>query len=303
MAGKDTSAFRTAPIWNNPESEVAHQSAVAVPYCESKSFDRTQYRSEISPNYGPAKGETWKCDSDVQYWKDGFIGNLYSNNMEDGYRLNSSNGKIHDGFVEVGSYRQAATVQNGNCMFWPLATASNHKNGIKGFSFYVRSKFHSGGGTNSDGTNAFRHNTWLRAAGVTLQGISKTGDAGYSGPQKIWGSDVICTDGSDTPTSPLGVPGKHVNITFTNDFFAEAQKMHDNGYLPIITNFIFQVWTGYRNGIDTGSAVSTLYIWDFKLHYTFGPESANSTKSLLLPAWSDDPRTHHKYSVPLGWSG
>lgn len=303
MAGRDTSKFRTAPVWNNPESETAHQIATAVPYCESKSFDRTLYRSEINPGYGPAKGETWTCDSDVQYWKDAFIGNLYSPDRSDGYRLSSNNGKIHDGFVEVGSYRYASTAQYGNCMFWPLATGVSNKDGIKGFSFYVFSKFHSGGGTNSDSTNAFRHNTWLRAAGATLQGISMTGEAGYSGPQKIWGSDVICTNGTDTPTSPLGAPGKHVNITFTSDFFAEAQSMRNNGYLPIITNFIFQIWTGYRNGIDTGSASSTLYLWDFKLHYTFGPESANASKSLLLPAWSSDPRSHHRRSVPLGWSG
>lgn len=302
MAGRDTSKFRTAPIWNNPETEAAHQNAVAVPYCEAKSFDPGHYRNEIKPDYGPAKGETWKCDSDVQFWKDAFIGNLYSSQRDEGYRLRSDNGKIHDGFVEVGSYHNQTTWQLGNCMFWPLASASNTKDGIKGFSFYVHSQFHSGGGTNSNSTNAFRHNTWLRAAGATLQGIDRTGNADYRGPLKVWGSDVICTDGTDTPTSPLGAPGRHVNITFTNDFFDEAKSMRNSGYLPIITNFIFQVWTGYRGGIDTGSAVSTLSIWDFKLHYTFGPESANASKSLLLPAWSSDPRAHHRNSVPLGWS-
>ncbi len=290
--------MQTAPVWNNPESESAHNSAYAVPYLESTNFDTSKQRASLDIDFGPAKGETWKCDDDVQYWKSAMVGNLYSPNKSDGYRLRANNGKQHDGLVEVGSYR-SGTIQRGNCMFWPLATGASDKNGIKGFSFRLKSDFHGHGGTNSEGTDRYRHNTWLQAAGATLQGVSLTGNADYDGIQTRWGSSAICTAGDQAGSSN----GKFVTLTFTNDFFAEAKRMRDAGYMPVITNFVFQLWTGVRSGINSGSSDSTLHIYDFKLHYTFGPESANATKSLLLPAWSDDPRSHHKNAVPFGWDG
>jgi hypothetical protein len=285
--------FKTAPVWNNPESEAAHVNAVAVPYFEPVSRDKHREKSEIKPTFGPASGETWKCDSDVQGWKDAFVGNPYSPVKSEGFRLRANNGKIHDGFIEIGCFKGPVGgngVHFGNAMYWPVATGAGNKDGLKGVSFRLHSQTHSSGGTNSEGTNAFRHNTWLRAVGFTMHPVRLKDGGQYASNEIIWGSGEICTAGDQATGG-----GKFVTITFDNAFFAEAKRWRDQDCLPVITNAIFQLWTGYRGGIDTGSTDSTLTIYDLKMHYTFGPESANANKCLLLPAWTYQANAHFHY--------
>jgi hypothetical protein len=285
--------FKTAPVWNNPESEAAHVDAFAVPYFEPKSQDTHKEKKTIQPTFGPAKGETWKCDDDVQFWKDAFVGNPYSPVKDEGFRLRSNNGNVHDGFIELGCYKGPVGGMGrhfGNAMYWPVATGVSNKDGLKGLSFRLQSTTHGYGGTNSDGTNRFRHNTWLRAVGVTMHPVQLKNGGQYASGEIIWGSGEICTAGDQA-----GGSGKFVTITFDNAFFAEAKRWRDQDCLPVITNVIFQVWTGYRDGINTGSTDSTLTIYDFKMHYTFGPQSANDNTCILLPAWTWQANAHFNF--------
>jgi hypothetical protein len=280
--------YLTGPVWNNPETEAAHNSAFAIPYFESVGNDSFHDRKTISPHFGPAKGETWKCDDDVQYWKQSIQGNLYSPNKDQGFRLRASNGNVHDGFVEVG-YISVGSTSRGNCMWWPIATGSGTKDGVKGCSFRIQSTTHSSGGTNSESTNRWRHNTWLRAVAISILGVrADNGKPMYESGTKWWGSSVICTNGDQAG----GNNGKFVTFTFTDDMFAEAARLKSLNYMPLCTSVVFQLWTGYRDGINTGSTDSTLSIYDFKLHYAFSPQSENNNKCLLLPAWTYD-AAHH----------
>lgn len=281
--------YLTAPVWNNPETEEKHSTATAIPYFEPKSNDRLKDRTQIKPQFGPAKGETWTCDDDVQYWKDAMQGNLYSPVRDEGYRLRANNGNEHDGFVEVG-YINIGSTARGNCMYWPIATGSGTKDGIKGCSFYIQSTTHGYGGTNNDSTNRFRHNTWLRRVGMTLLACkTDNGQPQYESGTKWWGSEVICTAGDQASSST----GKFVTLTFSDDFFAEAARVKSLGYMPLCTSVVFQLWTGYRGGINTGSTDSTLSFYDFKMHYAFSPQSANNDKCLMLPAWTHEPLKHY----------
>jgi hypothetical protein len=82
-------------------------------------------------------------------------------------------------------------------------------------------------------------------------------------------------------------------MTFTDDLFSEAARVKSLGYLPLCTSVVFQLWTGYREGLSSGSTDSTLSFYDFKMHYAFAPESANSDKCLMLPAWTHQPHKHY----------
>lgn len=281
--------YLTAPVWNNPETEAAHKTATAIPYFEPKSNDTHHDRKQIKPTFGPGKGETWTCDDDVQYWKDAMQGNLYSPVRDEGYRLRANNGKEHDGFVEVG-YINVGSTARGNCMYWPIATGTGTKDGIKGCSFYIHSTGHGYGGTNSDGTNRYRHNTWLRRVGVSLLAMKEdNGQPQWESGTKWWGSEIICTAGDQAG----GTVGKFVTMTFSNDLFSEAARVKSLGYLPLCTSVVFQLWTGVRSGINSGSSDSTLSFYDFKMHYAFAPESANADKCLMLPAWTHTPAKHY----------
>ena len=278
--------YITAPVSNNHGTEAQHNSAFAVPYFECVSPDTRQERKELTPSFGPGKGYTWKNDDDVLSWKTSMAGNLYDTNKDRGFRLRANNGNVHDAFVELG-YMKYGGVDFGRCMYWTIASSLNSNDGIKGCSFRLNSDTHGYGGTNNDSTNRFRHNTWLRSLAIGILGVRANNDLPeYESSTRWWGSDAICVDGDDA------VGGMFVNLNFTNDMFSEATRLRGLGFMPLCSSIVFQLWTGLRSGINSGSTDSTLSIYDFKMKYSFSPESANLDKCLLLPAWSHTPHDH-----------
>ena len=278
--------YLTAPVWNNHATEAEHNAAFAVPYFECISPDTRAERTSLTPSFGPSANYEWKNDDDVKHWKTAMKGNLYSTNKDNGFKLRANNGNVHDAFVELGWMKYAGT-DFGNNMYWPFASSSTSNDGITGCSFRLDSTTHSYGGTNNNGTNRFRHNTWLRSLAVAISGMRMNKDLPFlERTPQWWGSGVICDAGDDA------VGGKFVNLTFTNDLFAEARRMRNAGFLPVCHSVVFQLWTGLRSGINSGSTDSTLSIYDFKMKYAFSPKSENTNKCILLPAWSHRPEPH-----------